>query len=272
MNHIDRISSRNGSDGRDRRAVIITRPAAQAEDFARRLQAMGRDCVLFPLLEIQPLPDESHLIAEIAHLQEYALLAFVSPNAIDAFFRHVSQYPKEIPIAVMGEGSRQRLAEYGLNDQTATIIRPRNQLKTDSETLLDELDCAALQDKKVLIVRGESGRELLADALRARGIEVRQLAAYRRVAPQLDAGRTQQLRLLLEQENQWVVTSSEALRNLLHDVDALGLPDGVAKMQRQVLLVPHSRIEETAKSLGFQFITLTASGDEQLLVALQSRL
>ena len=252
--------------------VIITRPAAQAEDFARKVTAIGRDCVIFPLLEIQALQDDTPLVAQVKQLSQYALLAFVSPNAIDAFFRHVDVYPKEIPVAVMGEGSRARLAVYGVNDQTATIIRPRNRLKTDSETLLDELDCDALREKKVLIARGESGRELLADALRERGVDVVQVAAYRRIAPIFDENRQMQLRALLEQENDWVVTSSEALRNLMDSVVALQLPDGVAKMQRQHLLLPHSRIKETAQSLGFQSITLTASGDEQLLVALQSRL
>ncbi|BBB66357.1 hypothetical protein UNDYM_2104 [Undibacterium sp. YM2] len=252
--------------------VILTRPLAQAQDFARQVKAMGREVAHFPLLEIVALEDNTALITQIGQLQDYALIAFVSPNAIEAFFRHVVNLPANLTFAVMGEGSRAKLAEYGVNDQTATILRPRNLLKTDSETLLAELDLKALRGQKVLIIRGESGRELLADALRAHGVEVVQVAAYRRVKPVLNDENEKYLTQLLETGNDWVITSSEALRNLCDYVEALKLNSGVAKMQRQHLLVPHSRIEETARSLGFLHITLTASGDEQLLVALQSRL
>ncbi|PXX46611.1 uroporphyrinogen-III synthase [Undibacterium pigrum] len=254
------------------RQVVLTRPWAQAQDFARQVQAMGRAVAHFPLLEIEALEDNTALIEQLGRLQDYALIAFVSPNAIDAFFRHLTSLPPELTFAVMGEGSRTKLAEYGVNDQTATVLRPRNVRKTDSETLLAELDLDALRGQKVLIVRGESGRELLADALRAHGIEVVQVAAYRRVKPTLNDENEKHLAQLLENQNDWIITSSEALRNLCDYVAGLNLIDGVAKMQRQHLLVPHSRIEETAKSLGFLSITLTASGDEQLLVALQSRL
>lgn len=255
-----------------RRPVILTRPAAQAKDFASQVLAMGRPVEYFALLEIQSLEDNSALLAQIRRLREHALLVFVSPNAIDAFFRLTNDLPKDLPVAVMGEGSRLRLAEYGLNDQTAKIIRPANRMKTDSETLLEVLDLDVLRGKKVLIIRGETGRELLADALRANGVEVVQVAAYRRAVPDLTEQRKHHLCRLLEQENDWIITSSEALRNLHDYVVSLQLDDGVAKMQRQHLVVPHRRIEETAKSLGFPSITLTASGDEQLLVALQSRL
>ena len=252
--------------------VILTRPLAQAQDFASKLQAMGRPFEHFPLLAIQDLPDNAALLEQISKLHEYALIAFVSPNAIDKFFGLVTDFPQGLPIAIMGEGSRACLATHGLTDQNATIIRPRNRLQTDSETLLHELDLAALAGKKVLIVRGESGRELLADALREQGIKVVQVAAYRRAIPDFGPERMAQLSRLLAQQNDWVITSSEALRNLLDYVELLQLDDGVAKMQRQHLLVPHRRIEETALSLGFLSISLTASGDEHLLVALQSRL
>ncbi|MBI3286361.1 MAG: uroporphyrinogen-III synthase [Burkholderiales bacterium] len=253
-------------------AVIITRPAAQAGEFARKVQAIGRRAELFPLLEIHALTDYAGLDSQLARLHDYALVAFVSPNAIDAVFSRIPCWPRQLPIAVMGAGSRTALAAHGIDDSNAKIISPSNTERTDSETLLDELDLAALRDKKVLIVRGETGRELLADALRERGIEVVQLAAYRRAAPTFDDRRRRQLRDFLERENDWVVTSSEALRTLLEWAGDLQLEGGVAKMQRQHLIVPHTRIAETAKTLGFPFITLTGSGDEHVLVALQSRL
>jgi uroporphyrinogen-III synthase len=249
--------------------VVVTRPAAQAADLLSRLAALGREAVAFPLLEIHPLPDRAALRAALAGLPDCALAAFVSPNAIDAVFAELPAWPAKVPIAVMGEGSRRALAWHGVTDANAVIHSPRGP-RTDSETLLDVLDIAALQGRKVMVLRGESGRELLAERLRAAGAEVVQVAAYRRSAPAFDAARRAQLQTLLARKNDWIVTSSEALRNLEQLVQQLPMVDAVAKMQQQRLFVPHARIEETARAAGFPDVYMSASGDEALLGALQS--
>jgi uroporphyrinogen-III synthase len=243
-------------------SVVVTRPLAQAEPLAQRVAAMGRNAVVFPLLEIQPLPDTALLKAELQDLSRYAMVAFVSPNAIDAAFNILDRWPAGVAAAVVGEGSRMALARHGVTSTDATIFSPSDPKRTDSQTLLEVLDIDALRGKRVLIVRGETGRELLADALRAAGVQVTQVAAYRRTAPQLGQ--------LLAAPNDWIVTSSEALRILLQMVGQVADAAGVAKMQQQRIIVPHVRIAETAQMLGFQNITLTGSGDEQLLAALQS--
>jgi uroporphyrinogen-III synthase len=252
------------------RAVVITRPLAQAEPLARRVAAVGREAVVFPLLEIHPLPDIAPLRATLNDLHRYALIAFVSPNAIAAAFSVKPDWPRDIPIAVIGDGSRKALAQYGITDANASIVSSRDAARTDSQTLLAALGKTALQGKEVLIIRGESGRELLADELRAAGIAVTQVAAYRRVAPTLDHERRAKLLQLIAGENDWIVTSSEALRNLMQSVEQAAGAPGVAKMQQQQVFVPHARIAETARALGLQRVTLTGSGDEALLAALQS--
>jgi uroporphyrinogen-III synthase len=76
---------------------------------------------------------------------------------------------------------------------------------------------------------------------------------------------------LLAGPNDWIITSSEALRGLAGLVEQLDGGISVANLQRQRLIVPHARIAETASALGFGTVTLTGSGDERLLAALQSR-
>lgn len=251
------------------RPVIVTRPLAQAEALAQQVLALGRDARVFPLLEISPLPDQEPLKAALTDLRSYALVAFVGPNAIDAAFNHISSWPPEVAIAVMGDGSRLALARHGITQDNATIFMPLNQERSDSETLLEALDSEALRGRKALIVRGDSGRELLADALRSAGVAVAQVAAYRRVAPVLDEADQKQLIQLVETQNEWIVTSSEALRNLKQMVANLAGEAGVAKLQRQRLLVSHIRIAENAQKLGFINVIHTGSGDEHLLAAIQ---
>lgn len=255
------------------RPVVITRPLAQAQPLAQRVAEIGRQAVVFPLLEILPLDDDSVLREKIRQLDSYAMVAFVSPNAIDAMFRELAVWPSQVAIAVMGEGSKAALARHGLTPSNARILSPIDPQRTDSQTLLEVLDIDALRGKRVLIVRGESGRELLADALRAQGVQVEQVAAYRRAAPVLDdTARAQLLGLLHENaEADWVITSSEALRILIGLAKEVGGDGAVAKLQQQHMIVPHVRIAETARSLGLLNVIQTGSGDEQLLAALQSR-
>lgn len=251
--------------------VVITRPQAQAAPLAQRVSALGRAAVVFPLLDIQPVPDPRPLQAALARLADYALVAFVSPNAIDAAFAWLDGWPPGVIAAVVGEGSRQALARHGLTEANARIVSPTDPHRTDSETLVEALDLPALRGKKALIIRAETGRELLAERLRAAGIEVEQIAAYRRGAPPLHAERRACLTQLLAEDNDWIVTSSEALRILQDSVHEVAGAAGWAAMTAKCLIVPHERIAETASKLGFARVILTGSGDEALVAALQSR-
>jgi uroporphyrinogen-III synthase len=251
--------------------VVVTRPLAQALSFADKVRAAGRVAVVFPLLAIEPLEDQSRLRNCLEDLARYAMVAFVSPNAIDAALPLVSAWPREVALAVVGAGSRQALARHGLTDANVRIFSPLDPNRSDSETLLAALDLDQVRGKRILIVRGETGRELMGDALRAAGAEVDQVAAYRRVAPSLDGPLRVQLGQLLDDGADWVITSSEALGVLKDMASRLGGEAALTKVRQQRMIVPHARIAETAHALGFLNVVLTASGDERLLAELQSR-
>jgi uroporphyrinogen-III synthase len=255
------------------KGVVITRPRAQAEALAVRFAQLGVPVHVFPLLEIQPIQDSAALRATLSRLADYAMVAFVSPNAIDAAFAYIDRWPQEVIAAVVGEGSRQALARHGVTEASARIVSPVDPHRTDSETLLEVLDLPALQGQRVLIIRAETGRELLADRLRLAGVEVEQVAAYQRGMPVFDAARHAQLNELIASESSWIITSSEALRNLL-DMVRLGPGGlgeaGITQILNSQLIVPHPRIAETAQALGFTRVTQTASGDEALVAAIQS--
>lgn len=263
-------------------AVVVTRPRAQAGALAALLTAAGHRVELLPLLDIAPLADPDALAlldAALARLRDYALVAFVSPNAIDAALARLpagqgdAAWPAGVAIAVLGEGSRLALAAHGIASANARIFCPPEHGASDSEHLLASMDLTALRGRRVLIVRGESGRELMADGLRAAGAMVTVVAAYRRCVPPLTPALARQLLRLLDGKQRWIVTSSEALRGLvglLEEIDARRPgAAAVVRMQQQALIVPHARIAQTASGLGFSLVTLTGSGDERLLAALQ---
>ncbi|WP_028103930.1 uroporphyrinogen-III synthase [Pseudoduganella violaceinigra] len=251
------------------RPVVLTRPLAQAEPLAGRIRALGRQVEVLPLLAIAPLADPAPLRAGLSGLGAYQLVAFVSPNAIDAAFAHIDTWPEGLRAAVVGEGSRQALLAHGV--PAGLIASPADPARSDTEHLLQALDLPALRGARVLIVRGESGRELMADAFRAAGADVTVLPAYRRSVPVLSAELAARLRALAAADAEWIITSSEALRGLVGLLQELNESTIVALLQHHHLIVPHSRIAETARELGFQHVTLTGSGDERVLAALQSR-
>jgi uroporphyrinogen-III synthase len=253
------------------RALVITRPRAQAETLAQAVTALGRRAVILPLLEIAPLDDSSALRATLADLPSYALVAFVSPNAVDAAFAQLSGWPAGVPIGVVGEGSRMALARHGVTFENATIHCPPDPANSDSEHLLASLDLGSFAGRRILIVRGESGRELMADTFRAAGAQVETVAAYRRSVPQLSDALAAELSALLAQPNDWIITSSEALRGLAGLVQELDPAAGLDRLREQHLIVPHARIAETAHAMGCGRVTLTGSGDARLLAALQSQ-
>jgi len=256
--------------------VIITRPPHQAQNLVHKLAQAGRQSLVYPLFEIEAIAENPQLDAAIQNLSAFALLVFVSPNAVDAFFMRAPElamnWPKGLTIAVVGAASRQALAKYGLDDANARLVSPTNQERTDSETLLVELDLLALRGRKALMVRADSGRDFLVNALRAAEVDVQAITAYRRVTPVFDDIKQAKLRDFLQGAYVWVITSSEGLKTLLAWCSQLDLENAVAKMQQQSLFVPHFRIAEVAAELGFKHVCLSASGDEMLLLALQSRL
>jgi len=274
MPELDRLpDAQSGQVSRP--AVVITRPRQQAGALAQAVAALGRTPVLLPLLEIAPLDDPAPLRVALADLVDSAdpaaLVAFVSPNAIDAAFAQIGAWPLSVPVAIVGEGSRAALARHGVASPAYTIFSPTDSAHSDSEHLLASLDLAALKGRRVLIVRGDGGRELLADALRAAGASVEAVTAYRRSVPVLDQELGARLRALLAQPNDWIITSSEALRGLARLVEQLDPAGGMGALRAQRLIVPHARIAASARALGLMRVTETGSGDARLLAALQSQ-
>jgi uroporphyrinogen III methyltransferase / synthase len=145
----------------------------------------------------------------------------------------------------------------------------------DSEALFaalsERLGIESLRDRAVLIVRGDGGREWLADRLREAGARIEAVCAYRRVVPTPSAQAWARVRTLLQgAPHAWLLTSSEAVRNL----DALARAELTAAERETLLHVPvvapHPRIAETARAVGFDTITASGPGDARILGALRA--
>jgi uroporphyrin-3 C-methyltransferase len=242
--------------------IVVTRPAAQAEVLGRAIEAHGGRVVYFPVLEIQPLSDQSALLACASRLAEFDLAFFVSPNAVEyglAALTAATPWPPTLKVAAVGQGSARALAAYGFTD----VIAPQSGFDTEAVLALPVFSAAAIQGRAVLILRGDGGRELLGDTLLARGARVEYLGCYHRICPATPA---QALLAPCERGeiDALTLTSSEGCDNLLSIVGAPAM-DRLAALP---VFVPHPRIAERCHEHGFTHVHVTASGDEALVHAL----
>jgi uroporphyrinogen-III synthase len=229
--------------------ILVTRPRDQAQALALSIEQAGGTALLFPLLEIAPVDDTQNLQQQISRLNLIDLAIFISPNAVQYGMDAISKFgtlPQALKIATIGQGSAKALHEYGVND----IIAPRERF--DSEGLLALLP--HVDGWRVMIFRGDGGRELLGDTLKARGATVEYVTCYRRNKPQGPAS-------TLLQADAITVTSSEALK-YLHQM--LASPE-YCQLLDTPLFAPHPRIVELARELGWTHTQLTDAGDAGLL-------
>jgi uroporphyrinogen-III synthase len=242
------------------RRIVLTRPAGQNERLADLVRAAGGEPVVFPMLEIRAVDDPRPLAAAADRLETYDLAVFVSPNAVEqamAVIRSRREWPAGLRAATVGTASEQALARHGVSD----VIAPTGRF--DSEALLELPALAAVAGWRVVIFRGDGGRELLGDTLRGRGAIVDYVACYRRVRPAADPAPL--VRALERGEVDAVaVSSSEGLRNLFDMVGEAGR----APLRRTPLFAPHARIAAAARALGCEQVVETGPGDDGIAAAL----
>ncbi len=248
--------------------VLVTRPAPQAADWVARLRDAGIDAVALPLICIAPAADAAAVEAAWAALPAMRLAVFVSPNAAEQFMAARppgTAWPRNVEAGSTGPGTTQALLRLGV--PAAQIVEPAvDAPQFDSEALWHQLAPADWRDAKVLIVRGDGGREWLADTMRGCGAQVSLLAAYRRSAPQLDAPAQALLQAALgaPRDHLWLFSSSEAIANLA----ALAGP--AAGWSQARALASHPRIAARAQQLGLAQVMLTGPTLEAVRACLQS--
>lgn len=242
--------------------ILVTRPRDQALPLAQLIESAGGKALLFPLLDIAPVLDADALQQQISHLPLANLAIFISPNAVQYGLKALSAAGISInaaentglKIATVGLGSAKALREQGV----ANVLLP--EANYDSEGLLALPQLQAIAGWRVMIFRGDGGRELLGDTLKARGASVEYLGCYRRSKPQQSASC-----LLNELPDAITVTSSEALSYFWQMLDDAAQ----IKLRDIPIFLPHPRIKALAQTQGWRQVHLTESGDEGLLAGLQ---
>ena len=213
--------------------VLVTRPRAQADELVRAIEAQGGTAWCFPVLEIVPF-DALDVSNSVTHLGKPDIVVFVSRNAVE----HGIEFTGGAEIAVIGPATAKAVSDAG----RVVDIRPAQGY--DSEHLLAEEKLQEVAGKRVRIVRGKGGRELLAETLKARGATVEYLSVYERRLPRIGADSLAQVeaRWRAGRINVVTVMSVQSLQNLI-----TLLPDWcVHQLETTPLVTPAGRVIKEA--------------------------
>jgi uroporphyrinogen-III synthase len=240
--------------------LLLTRPAEESAALASTLAEAGVFSSSLPLLEIEPLPVSAAQTAVVQDLDHYSAVVVVSKPAARLGLKLVTQVWPQTPLLpwfTVGAGTAQILQDYGLD-----VSWPER--GDDSEALLDLprlQQAVALPGSRVLIMRGEDGRELLADQLRSLGTLVDYLPLYKRNLPYYPPSTLPQ-RVAAERLNAVVVSSGQGLEHLRQLAGDVWL-----ELTQLTLFVPSTRVAELAREAGARTVVNCRGASAAALLA-----
>jgi uroporphyrinogen III methyltransferase / synthase len=224
--------------------VAVTRARAQASGLAARLRGLGAEVVETPAIRIEPRPVEGEIAAALAALSRpvtgeiaaaidalapgradpagsgatarsasasgYSVVCFTSANGVRLFFAALASKGLDARalagsiVAAIGPGTARELEQHGVR---ADVVPSRSV----AEALVEALAETPVEGRRVLVGRAGKGRDVLPDALRARGAEVDVVALYDTVVEPL----SEEQRDLLAKVDYVTFTSASSARNLM---------------------------------------------------------
>jgi len=240
--------------------VVITRPRSAAEVLARALEREGARPFVFPALEIEACDPTPGQRAALEALGDFGLAVFISANAVErglALARAAGTWPARA--AAVGEATAVALRNSGFH----AVISPRE--RHDSEALLALPELRSVKGERIIVFRGEGGRERLREVLEARGAQVEYVECYRRTRPRADPAPL--LAAWARGEIHAVsALSAETLENFLAMAGEAALPH----VAHCTLVVPHGAIAAHPDARRFARVLVAAPGAEGLVAALST--
>lgn len=231
--------------------VLSTRPHSQGKILCEHIEAQGGTAISFPTIEFEPVHFDSNGIK-----QSYDWIIFISREAAERATSLIRQFPKTTRIAAIGKGTASVLQKMGIEN----VIYPEKDWT--SEGLMDLSVFKKINQQKILIIRGEGGREWLQETLAARGAEVDHLPVYRRrmpvyadIDPLLTLLQTKRINII-------VCTSGESLHNLMNILGA----DNHMLLVNIAIIVVSERLAELAKEYHFQSIFLANNASHEAIM------
>jgi uroporphyrinogen-III synthase len=246
--------------------ALVTRPGEAGQRLSSALRDRGQGALWWPAFDLLAPAELEPLQALLQRLAEFDLAVFVSPAAVRglAGLDLCAPWPEATRIAAAGASTLQLARSLLPGAATArSIALGADPQQAGSEALWEALQREKPAPRRALIVRADSGRDWLADRLRAAGCQVEYASVYRRVVHLPSPEQRAALAACRGAGDRAVsiVTSSEAVAAL--DRQLGETPDAKAWLRQGLALCSHPRIEQALRSAGYSEVREcepTASG------------
>ena len=239
--------------------VLVPRTREQAGTMSRLLLEQGADPVEIPTIKVEPVEDTSRLDAALRSLSSYNWVVLASVNGVAQAFNRLHELGMDTrsfagaKVCAIGPATAAALSERG-------IIADFVPGTAVSEAIVAGLGDTGLAGMSVLLLRAETGRDVLLTGIAERGARVDDVASYRTVLP--DESR-EAIRELVAGGKLDVVTftSSSTVTNLI------ALLDGDIAPLRAVTLACIGPITaQTATEAGLEMDVVASRSTTQGLV------
>jgi uroporphyrinogen-III synthase len=175
-----------------RRCVVVTRAAEQASELAERLETLGAEVLLLPLVEFLPPGDTGPLDRALADIGSFDWLLLTSQNAVRFVAARAGALKIDLARKLGPANPRPKVAVVGAMTERAAIEQEwrvdRLSLGHGAIDLARELG-ADIDGSRVLLPRSDRATSHLPQALAAAGATPVEVIAYRTVpAVNVDPG------------------------------------------------------------------------------------
>lgn len=241
-------------------SILVTRPSPAAEELVSRLRHRGKVALAFPLIEFTPGTQLDILPDRLKALKAGDLVFILSQHVIryaqPAFTRVDSTWPASLDYYAIGRSTA--LAFHAVSGHE--VAWPHEQ--ETSEILIQLPALQTVAGKRALILRGNGGRELLAQTLLSRGAEVEFVECYQRRA-KFYHGAEEGRRWREQGIDTLVVTSGEMLQQLYSLFPAIDREEWLLHCR---LVVVSERLATLARKLGWTNIDVASGADNDALL------
>jgi uroporphyrinogen-III synthase len=232
--------------------ILVTRPEAQSKALIEKIQAHGGLPICVPVITIEATTSSEWAST---NLTQADWLIFVSTNAVDIFFDHwQGALSHQVQYAAVGAATAKALRQRGIR------VNCQPETSNGSEGLLIQAAMQSVAGQHIVIVRGQGGREHLAEILSERGASIQYIEVYRRGLAEPNPAQREAAMMA----DVVICTSVASVDNL-----CTIFADDIGLLLTKKLLVVSERIRTHALAQGFQQVSVSAeASDDSMLTTL----